>query len=96
MPLDVFSVADGQIFTEGINSEANIKEHWWTNYLDRRNLKGAAFFCRRNFSRPEMDRKQGRALFGPSLWNQSTKLSDATIAATEKLGSTQERSLNSH
>ena len=37
---------DGQIFTEGINSEANIKEHWWTNYLDRRNLKGAAFFCR--------------------------------------------------
>ena len=39
MPLDVFSVADGQIFTEGINSEANIKEHWWTNYLDRRNLK---------------------------------------------------------
>ena len=39
MPLDVFSVGDGQIFTEGINSEANIKEHWWTNYLDRRNLK---------------------------------------------------------
>jgi hypothetical protein len=39
MPLDVFSVADGQIFTEGINSVANIKEQWWTNYLDRRNLK---------------------------------------------------------
>ena len=44
---------DGQIFTEGINSEANIKEHWWTNYLDRRNLKGAAFSVGEIFLAPK-------------------------------------------
>ncbi len=36
MPLDVFSVHDGQIHTESINKEYGIAEHWWNTHRLRK------------------------------------------------------------
>jgi hypothetical protein len=39
MPLDVFSVHDGQIHTESIKKEYGLAEGWWSNYRVKREAK---------------------------------------------------------